>query len=267
MEKQWYYADGEKTEGPVSESSLMQMISCSEISKDTLVWTEGMTDWTSASNIGKFDNKSKLSAHYDIPTTHESTEHEIVKQNYLPVILIVSAVVLFLGGLIYYSQGREPSSSDKAVQSQSSLTNKSPDNSADANLAPANTEEIDEQIEFERASTGDRRIQEMLREAIMKDTDFIPISIHIIKAGNPYWERPGDPITQVMQDYFAEGLNQSKIKFYQLMRPILVKMQGRCKDENIGKLKAYEFECTILQNKWNEWDLYGCDVPEGLCRK
>jgi len=51
MGKKWFYANGEKTEGPASESSLIQMISCGEISQDTLVWTEGMTNWTSASNI------------------------------------------------------------------------------------------------------------------------------------------------------------------------------------------------------------------------
>jgi uncharacterized RDD family membrane protein YckC len=41
----WYYAQGTEQIGPINESDFQVLVSSGEISPDTLVWHEGMTEW------------------------------------------------------------------------------------------------------------------------------------------------------------------------------------------------------------------------------
>lgn len=48
----WYFARGERQEGPVPFHDLQRMANQGEITLQTLVWKNGMTDWASANQVG-----------------------------------------------------------------------------------------------------------------------------------------------------------------------------------------------------------------------
>ena len=52
MEKNWYYsADGQAKIGPVPEHELKRLFTGNQIPASTLVWSEGMANWVTASNV------------------------------------------------------------------------------------------------------------------------------------------------------------------------------------------------------------------------
>ncbi len=42
----WYYAQGDQRQGPISDSELDALIAAGTVNESTLVWKEGMTNWT-----------------------------------------------------------------------------------------------------------------------------------------------------------------------------------------------------------------------------
>jgi uncharacterized membrane protein len=48
---EWYYAVNNEQKGPVSEADLKGQLAASRIPGDTLVWTDGMANWTPAREI------------------------------------------------------------------------------------------------------------------------------------------------------------------------------------------------------------------------
>lgn len=50
----WYYARGKERMGPVSEETVRHLLQAGAIRGDTLVWREGMTDWTKAAAVDEF---------------------------------------------------------------------------------------------------------------------------------------------------------------------------------------------------------------------
>lgn len=42
----WYYAEGDRRLGPISETELLNLVYAGTIKDETLVWKEGMADWT-----------------------------------------------------------------------------------------------------------------------------------------------------------------------------------------------------------------------------
>ncbi len=50
----WYYARGDQAQGPVSETELKHLINSSQIDWATMVWTEGLNDWSRLDEIPKF---------------------------------------------------------------------------------------------------------------------------------------------------------------------------------------------------------------------
>lgn len=52
-ERQWYYVKNEQQYGPVSESSLVELLRNRTLGPETQVWTQGMEDWRQASSIGE----------------------------------------------------------------------------------------------------------------------------------------------------------------------------------------------------------------------
>ena len=100
MEKQWFYARGDKTEGPVSKSELLQMFSRGEIFKDILVWTDGMAHWQSMVDVEDLSadwQKSEQNGQ-DLPSI--STDQASVKQKINFPVVIVAAI--FIIALIAY---------------------------------------------------------------------------------------------------------------------------------------------------------------------
>ena len=52
MERQWYYAvNGQERKGPVPESELKQLLGAGQLPASTLVWSEGLAQWTPAQAV------------------------------------------------------------------------------------------------------------------------------------------------------------------------------------------------------------------------
>lgn len=49
--RDWYYAIGGEKHGPVSERYISTLVSEGRINSETLVWIDGMEDWTQAKNV------------------------------------------------------------------------------------------------------------------------------------------------------------------------------------------------------------------------
>ena len=57
---EWYYARENKQMGPVSSLELKRLATAGELRPGDLVWREGMTEWSLASNVrGLFDGEAK----------------------------------------------------------------------------------------------------------------------------------------------------------------------------------------------------------------
>ncbi len=50
----WYYAADNEQKGPINESELKAQLASNKISGDTLVWKDGMDNWTPASEVPAF---------------------------------------------------------------------------------------------------------------------------------------------------------------------------------------------------------------------
>jgi hypothetical protein len=58
---EWYYAKGDKQQGPVSSSELKQLAASGQLVPDDLVWREGMSEWVEARNVrGLFEGPPKV---------------------------------------------------------------------------------------------------------------------------------------------------------------------------------------------------------------
>jgi hypothetical protein len=56
-EREWFYEAGGEERGPVPESVVRDMLSRGALGLDTLVWTEGLQDWTPAGRVSAFARK------------------------------------------------------------------------------------------------------------------------------------------------------------------------------------------------------------------
>lgn len=52
MTTPWHYAIGNERHGPVSQADLDALIQNGTVTRDTLVWSEGMSDWQRAGDTG-----------------------------------------------------------------------------------------------------------------------------------------------------------------------------------------------------------------------
>jgi uncharacterized membrane protein len=52
----WYYADNNEQRGPVLESDLKGLLASKKLSGETLVWKEGMANWTAASQVASLSS-------------------------------------------------------------------------------------------------------------------------------------------------------------------------------------------------------------------
>ncbi len=53
---QWYYVDGENRVGPLDDNEFNELIYAKEITSETLVWREGMTDWQELGTLNTGDS-------------------------------------------------------------------------------------------------------------------------------------------------------------------------------------------------------------------
>ena len=49
----WYYADGKRKVGPISEEELKSLVKSKKINMETMVWRQGMKDWKELGKIAK----------------------------------------------------------------------------------------------------------------------------------------------------------------------------------------------------------------------
>lgn len=69
-ESEWYYARGEEQVGPVGEDELRALIAGGQVTADTLVWTQGMSNWIAAGRV------PGLSAAADVVKAHPTESPE-----------------------------------------------------------------------------------------------------------------------------------------------------------------------------------------------
>jgi hypothetical protein len=58
--QEWYYVQSDQQYGPVSEPELVAMFADARLSPDTLVWTDGLADWTPARDMEGLVTQSHL---------------------------------------------------------------------------------------------------------------------------------------------------------------------------------------------------------------
>jgi len=51
MAQEWYYAQGDRKVGPISEAELKALAATGKLSADDLVWKDGMADWQPAGRL------------------------------------------------------------------------------------------------------------------------------------------------------------------------------------------------------------------------
>ncbi len=61
MATEWFYGAAGTQAGPHSEEEIRNLISSGTISRETLVWHQGMNDWTAAGKIQQFFGETKPS--------------------------------------------------------------------------------------------------------------------------------------------------------------------------------------------------------------
>jgi hypothetical protein len=81
MEGSWYYAKSRNREGPVSKNRLQDMLNNGELDPETLIWSETLKDWASASQVKGFQISSSKQKHN--VGNNEDVESEILKQTYV----------------------------------------------------------------------------------------------------------------------------------------------------------------------------------------
>src|SRR5271156_6166628 len=50
----WYYAANNEQKGPINESELKAIFAANKLPADTLVWKDGMDNWTPANQVAAF---------------------------------------------------------------------------------------------------------------------------------------------------------------------------------------------------------------------
>ncbi|MBR5433760.1 MAG: DUF4339 domain-containing protein [Bacteroidales bacterium] len=97
--KQYYYSDGQQQIGPISKDELK----LKGITKGTLVWCEGLSNWTKAGDV---DELADLFPNIPTPPINaqssNSGEHTVFNTNALLSSIICGGLILFYGILQYY---------------------------------------------------------------------------------------------------------------------------------------------------------------------
>jgi hypothetical protein len=126
MASEWYFTRGGDREGPVNSRQLKALVKSGEIQPDTLVWKQGMRDWTAASSIPGLCTEAGVS---DGPPTEPSspTERDTGASNgrrlpladrilrtgfaigrWLSIAVVVVAIVVIAFGSVSYSASLVP---------------------------------------------------------------------------------------------------------------------------------------------------------------
>lgn len=70
---EWYYEINGQQEGPVSEAVMQSLLSQAKINRNTLVWSEGMTDWLPLSGTSLASSTPSVSLYSDSSAAFQSS--------------------------------------------------------------------------------------------------------------------------------------------------------------------------------------------------
>ncbi len=108
--KDWYYGSEGQQHGPLEEEALKALIQSGEISPDTLIWKEGMSDWLPVAQIPEFTQTSPTMAAHDgsvyappsvNPATAGGGYPPIPPTSGLAIASLVCGVLAILGCCVY----------------------------------------------------------------------------------------------------------------------------------------------------------------------
>ena len=51
--RQWYYLQNAQQTGPIAEDQLVRMLNAGQLDRESLVWTQGMQNWTKAVEVSE----------------------------------------------------------------------------------------------------------------------------------------------------------------------------------------------------------------------
>ncbi|TWU00457.1 hypothetical protein Pla108_14080 [Botrimarina colliarenosi] len=95
----WYYEHANTQNGPVSLSSLQQLIASGRVQAAALVWKEGLANWVPASSMPEFAGKVTGSPRPDVQASSDYSDLARTLSDSRSWLICI-AVCLFLGGAI-----------------------------------------------------------------------------------------------------------------------------------------------------------------------
>ena len=126
MEQKWFYVKNGEKQGPVSEIALSELISLEEIASNTIVWREGMDEWSELSTCKELAQsliikrtpppipRDRVKANIPLPlepaaeldqdTSHSTGQHNPKKlMLWCSIVTIIFVIIegLETGGLFY----------------------------------------------------------------------------------------------------------------------------------------------------------------------
>ena len=105
----WYYHKEDRGFGPVEEADLRELLARNEIAADTLVWRDGLGDWTEAQSTELFSDTT--SPPLAIPTVPQSRRKHSVFWLFFTLAEIFNFLIFgvpLFGGLVLSVSGASP---------------------------------------------------------------------------------------------------------------------------------------------------------------
>ena len=93
MDNVWYYAEGNKSVGPVSLADLTAILSRVSNAKDVLVWREGLSNWEKAQNVRELVSVVVRPPPINLPTSHSGANVGKSQKSTEPLLAVDSAHV------------------------------------------------------------------------------------------------------------------------------------------------------------------------------
>jgi hypothetical protein len=151
--KEYYYSDGQNQLGPFS----LEILKEKKISKDTMVWCEGMVDWEKAGELEELKFLFLVTPppiKKNTPPPLQKTENPATppveeikkpksKKTRNIIIIIISLAIIVVGSILlvnYYNSNSDDDSSSSSSSSNSSSNSVSSDNSQEQQQSRPKTE-------------------------------------------------------------------------------------------------------------------------------
>jgi S1-C subfamily serine protease len=107
----WYYANGQGQQGPVDASHLQQLLASRQLSGDSRIWSEGMTDWAPINQVPELAHlaaSSSAAGGGSFPIGDEAGQALVASKQWILTTIIIAflfAALSGLGGAAYIIRG------------------------------------------------------------------------------------------------------------------------------------------------------------------